>query len=343
MLPAGADETVAEAGGAVLLAGSGLAEARQGLTSAERLWTLPTVTTPGALVAALVPLLGPVHALLLPASPDGRDLAPRLAAALRRPLLAGALEVLPYGADVLRWDGAALVELSVDGPFVATLEPGLRGAEPALEPVQLTELSTTPAEAPTEPTTDDIRRITLRTHTGATDDADALPHARHVLGAGAGLGDRQTVDLLVEVGRALDFAVGGTRVVTDAGWLDHARQIGTTGVAVSPDIYVAFGVSGALHHTGGLGTPRRVISVNTDPYCPMTAMADLGIVADAADVLAALAALAARTDATDATDATDGADPADGAVPAEPPDSADRAQLAAPTPQLEDPHDVNDS
>ncbi|MYR56701.1 electron transfer flavoprotein subunit alpha, partial [Streptomyces sp. SID625] len=72
------------------------------------------------------------------------------------------------------------------------------------------------------------------------------------------------------------------------GWLEYARQIGTTGVTVDPDLYVAFGISGAPHHTGGLGAPRHVVSVNTDPYCPMTAMADLGIVADAPAVLAAL-------------------------------------------------------
>ena len=71
-------------------------------------------------------------------------------------------------------------------------------------------------------------------------------------------------------------------MVTDAGWTGHERQIGTTGVAIDPDLYVAFGVSGAVQHTGGLGTPRHIVSVNTDPSCPMTAMADLALVADAA-------------------------------------------------------------
>jgi electron transfer flavoprotein alpha subunit len=120
-------------------------------------------------------------------------------------------------------------------------------------------------------------------------DAD-LSEARRVLGAGAGLvtGPEQ-MELLAKVGERLGAATGATRVVTDAGFAGHERQIGTTGVVIDPDLYIAFGISGAAQHVGGLGTPRHVISVNTDPCCPMTAMADLGIVADAPAVLAELA------------------------------------------------------
>jgi electron transfer flavoprotein alpha subunit len=83
--------------------------------------------------------------------------------------------------------------------------------------------------------------------------------------------------------------MGATRVVTDAGWTDHQRQIGTTGVAIDPDLYVALGVSGATQHTGGLGAPHHVVSVNTDPSCPMTSLANLGLVTDATGLLLALA------------------------------------------------------
>ncbi len=78
-------------------------------------------------------------------------------------------------------------------------------------------------------------------------------------------------------------------MVTDAGWMSYDRQIGTTGVSVSPELYLAFGISGAAQHVGGLGAPEHVVSVNTDPSCPMTAMSDLGIVADAPAVLSELA------------------------------------------------------
>ncbi|MER6570178.1 mycofactocin-associated electron transfer flavoprotein alpha subunit [Streptomyces sp. NPDC001093] len=280
VLPSGADEAVAEANGHALVAGSRAAAGARELVAARRVWTAESGTSPAALSVALAPLLAPVHTVVLPASPDGRDLAPRLAAELGRPLLAGALQVLPHGADVLRMGGSALVELTADGPFVATLEPGLRGAVPVPGPAETRELTLCgPAAAP-----DAVHVADLDTSADAGD----LAAARGVLGAGGGLGGPEAVALLAEAGAALGMAVGGTRVVTDAGWLEYARQIGTTGVTVDPDVYVAFGVSGAPHHTGGLGSPRHVVSVNTDPYCPMTVMADLGIVADAPAVLAAL-------------------------------------------------------
>ncbi|MFF3469005.1 mycofactocin-associated electron transfer flavoprotein alpha subunit [Streptomyces sp. NPDC001984] len=281
VLPLGADEVVAEADGAVVVVGSRVREAAGELVAARRVWTAESGTAPAALAVALAPLLAAVHAVVLPGSPDGRDLAPRLAAELGRPLLAGALEVLPHGADVLRLGGSALVELTVDGPYVATLEPGVRGATPVPGPPETIEL-TLPYDTDDAP--DAVHVAALDTSADAGD----LAGARRLLGAGGGLGGPEAVALLAEAGAALGMAVGATRVVTDAGWLEYARQIGTTGVTVDPDLYVAFGVSGAPHHTGGLGSPGHVVSVNTDPYCPMTAMADLGIVADAPAVLAAL-------------------------------------------------------
>jgi len=123
-----------------------------------------------------------------------------------------------------------------------------------------------------------------------------LSDATRVLAGGAGLvaglDDRHaagTFDLLVRVAAALGGSAGATRVATDAGWTGYERQIGTTGVTVDPDLYVALGVSGAAQHIGGIGTPRHVVSVNTDPSCPMTSMADLGLVTDAGALLAELA------------------------------------------------------
>ncbi|MFE2477551.1 mycofactocin-associated electron transfer flavoprotein alpha subunit [Streptomyces sp. NPDC059389] len=282
-LPVGSDEAVAEAGGAALLVGDGTARACAALTSAERVWLAEDArTAPGALAAALAPLLADVPVVVLPASPDGRDLAPRLALALDRPLLARAVTVTPGGADVLCREDQALVELAVDGPFVATLVPGVRGALPA-----------TPARGPVAlvlpgavaPVADARVREVLEPEPGTAD----LAEAPRVFGAGAGLGSQASTTRLAAVGASLGASVGGTRVVTDVGWLDHERQIGTTGVVIDPELYVAFGVSGAAQHTGGLGRPRHVVSVNTDPSCPMTELADLGIVADVPAVVEELA------------------------------------------------------
>ena len=75
--------------------------------------------------------------------------------------------------------------------------------------------------------------------------------------------------------------MGATRVITDRGWIDHTRQIGTTGVVVDPRLYLAFGISGAVQHTAGLGHPDHIISINVDQHCPMMELADLAVVADA--------------------------------------------------------------
>lgn len=116
-----------------------------------------------------------------------------------------------------------------------------------------------------------------------------LSEATSILGGGAGLGGADDYELLARVAEALGASVGATRVVTDQGTLGHERQIGTTGVVVNPDRYVAFGISGAVQHTAGLGSPDLVVSVNTDSHAPMMAMADLALTADAPAVLRALA------------------------------------------------------
>jgi electron transfer flavoprotein alpha subunit len=286
-LPAGADETVAEAGGAALVLGSGTRQAAGLLDAASRVWLLErTSVVPGAVAAALAPLLSGVPMVLLPASPDGRDLAPRLAVALGRPLLAGAVRCTPDEIELTRLDDRLSLRVAVDGPVVVTLRPGFRGRPEQVTPAQLTALV-----VPEDSTVHDAESIEVLQPEPSTVD---LAEARRILGGGAGLvpagaDGAAAMRLLAQVADALGASAGATRIVTDAGWMSYDRQIGTTGVAVSPELYVAFGISGAAQHVGGLGAPEHVVSVNTDPSCPMTLMADLGIVADAPAVLAKLA------------------------------------------------------
>ncbi len=285
-LPAGADEAVAEAGGAALVAGSETGEAASRLGSASRVWLAErSSVAPAALASALAQALAGVDMVLLPESPDGRDLAPRLAVALGRPLLAGAVRCAPEEVEVTRLDGRLSVRVGVDGPVVVTLRPGSRG-EP--EPAGSVQVSTLSLAAGAGCDADAIE--VLQPEPGTAD----LAEARRIVGGGAGLvpagaDGAAVMRLLADVAAALAASAGATRVVTDAGWMSYDRQIGTTGVSVSPALYIAFGISGAAQHVGGLGAPDHVVSVNTDPSCPMTAMADLGIVADAPAVLAELA------------------------------------------------------
>jgi len=289
-LPAGADETAAEAGGAALVVGPGSRAAAGQLACATRLWVLErSSVAPAALVSALAPVLSEVDMLLLPASPDGRDLAPRLAVVLGRALLAGAVRCAPDEVELTRLDDRLSLRVAVDGPVVVTLRPGFRGP-----PERVTLAEVTALEAPEDGTQHDAESIEMLQPDPSTVD---LAEARRILGGGAGLAPAgadgadgaAAMRLLARVADALGASVGATRVVTDAGWMSYDRQIGTTGVAVSPELYVAFGISGAAQHVGGLGAPEHMVSVNTDPSCPMTLMADLGLVADAPAVLAELA------------------------------------------------------
>ena len=286
-LPAGAGETVAEAGGAALVVGSGTREAAGGLDSANRVWVLERSSVgPAALADTLAPVVSGVDMVLLPASPDGRDLAPRLAVILGRVLLAGAVRCGPDEVELTRLDDRLSVRVAVDGPVVATLWPGRGGSPGRAAPAEVTVLTLPELDAGR-----DAESVKVLQPEPSTAD---LAEARRIVGGGAGLvpagADGVAVmRLLAGVAGALGASAGATRVVTDAGWMSYERQIGTTGVAVNPQLYVAFGISGAAQHVSGLGAPEHVVSVNTDPSCPMTRMADLGIVADAPAVLAELA------------------------------------------------------
>ena len=286
-LPAGADETVAEAGGAVLVAGSETGAAAGRLNSASRVWLAErSSVAPAALASALAEALAGVDMVLLPESPDGRDLAPRLAVALGRPLLAGAVRCAPEEVEVTRLDDRLSVRVGVDGPVVVTLRPGSRGKPGLAASVQVRTLPLAAAG-----TGCDAESIEVLQPEPSTAD---LSEARRIVGGGAGLvlagaDGAAVMRMLADVGAALAASAGATRVVTDAGWMSYDRQIGITGVSVSPGLYIAFGISGAAQHVGGLGAPEHVVSVNTDSSCPMTAMADLGIVADAPAVLRELA------------------------------------------------------
>jgi electron transfer flavoprotein alpha subunit len=288
VIPAGGLETVAEAGGSVFVVGSGTLEAVEPLDGVAHDITRCEVGaySPGRWAALLAALSAVIDAdvVIVPASPDGRDLAPRLAAALGRPLLAGAVEITDSSVVIARQGGLLLEEHPVDRAVVVTLEPGVRG---------VSATGRRSIDSPTVRVVDLVVDATIAdADVVAVLDADAatmdLAEAPRILGGGAGLDSAERFTHLAAVAAALDASIGATRVITDRGWVGHARQIGTTGVAVSPKLYVAFGISGAVQHTSGLGDPEHVISVNTDAHCPMMAMADLAIVSDANAVLDAL-------------------------------------------------------
>ncbi len=283
VLPAGASEAIAECAGRVIIAGSGTGEIElDGLATDIRLVELGPVE-PARWTATLAPVLRHLDdgdIVVLPHSPDGRDLAPHLALELDRALLAGATEVNEHRVRVARRGGRELHEQRPTGPFVATLLPGARGAVAFATPptVEQLDLTVDDQHAPHH----DAHVVEVLPPDVRTMD---LAEARRIVGGGAGLQTGERFEQLDRFAAMIGGVMGATRVITDRGWVHHDRQIGTTGVVVDPVVYVSFGVSGAVQHTSGLGAPDHIISVNTDPHCPMMAMSDLAIVADANETL----------------------------------------------------------
>ncbi len=310
-LPAGADETVAECGGEVLLCtvgatlptdpdGDVLEMLGEALPGVRRVWVLAAPSyAPGALAVQIAAsgLIGD-RSVVLPASPDGRDLAPRLARALGRPLYAGAVQVAAphhgaagarHAVHLARAGGRQIETVHPAETFVATLIPGVRGVARATargahgSAPEITMVSATESAGPLRDTcVRDASVLETLPPDAATMD---LTEARRILCGGAGLDDPARFEQLGSVAASIGASVGATRVITDRGWIGHDRQIGTTGAVVDPDLYLAFGISGAVQHTSGLGDPDHIVSVNTDPHCPMMQMADLAIVSDANAVL----------------------------------------------------------
>ena len=281
VLPAGAHESICECDGRALLVGSGTAAATSDIDHVAREVTTMELGDfhPGAWAETLAAQLADEPIVLLPASPDGRDLAPRLAAQLGRPLYAQALSVSPTRIDLIRHGDRELHSIDPPQVFVATLQPGVRGVDHVDVATAIHVL------VPVFIERNDATIEQVLPPDAATID---LSEAQRIVAGGAGLDDPRRIGQLSTLGALLGASVGATRVVTDRGWAGHERQIGSTGVTVDPQLYIAFGISGAVQHTSGLGQPEHIISINTDAFCPMMQLADLAVIADANAVLDAL-------------------------------------------------------
>ncbi len=302
-LPSGAADAFEAAGGVGLVVGVGAHEAASHLGSG----TVQVAEAPvrfGHLTKALasVPSVISARMVILPASPDGRDLAPSLAAVLGRPLITGVTRIKANDDGsmkvvAVRTDGLVDHLHRVTVPCVVTLLPGTghaavgraasEDAAPQLVPLELAPL---PDTAGSSDNSNGVESIAVLPPDPATMD---LTEARCIVAGGNGLvsgaaGGTARFDILREVGTRIGASLGGTRVASDAGWIPFERQIGTTGVEVSPRVYLAFGISGATQHTSGLGSPDHILAVNTDPSCPMMAMSEVAIVADAFAVVQSL-------------------------------------------------------
>jgi len=229
---------------------------------------------------------GAYRAAFFPASAEGKDLAPRVAAALGVSI-ASDLTSFSLDGDALVGEhpthiGKIITTVRLTGtPAIVTLRPGAILAAEAGRTAKVEQ--GTPALDPAS------ARVVVTAVGGKGDTQLDLADAPVVVSGGRGLREAANFALVEALADAFgNAAVGATRAVTDDGWRDPATQIGQTGRIVSPDLYVAVGISGAIQHLAGMRTSRTIVAINKDKDAPIFKLADYGIVGDLFEVVPVL-------------------------------------------------------
>ena len=212
--------------------------------------------------------------VLLAATADGKEIGGRLAARIGSGLLVDVVEVKEGSVGVHSiFGGAFTVEAVIPGDTpVITVRPGAIEAEPAGGAGEVVNVEV-PAHA------ENATKITSR-QPAVAGDRPELTEATVVVSGGRGVGSAENFSVVEELADSLGAAVGASRAAVDSGYYPGQFQVGQTGKTVSPQLYIALGISGAIQHRAGMQTSKTIIAVNKDEEAPIFEIADLGIVGD---------------------------------------------------------------
>ena len=225
---------------------------------------------------------GGYEAVLFAASATGKDLAPRVAAKLGVAVTADITEVAAEGGAIVAirpvYAGKALLKVKVAAqPAVLSVRPNVF----------------TPVERPKAGTAETVAvsvspgRVVVREVKAAPAGTLDVAEAQIIISGGRGLKEPANFKVLEELARAFGgrAAVGASRAVVDAGWRGHADQVGQTGKTVSPSLYIAVGISGAIQHLAGMRTSKVIVAINKDKDAPIFKVADYGVVGDLFEIV----------------------------------------------------------
>ncbi len=219
------------------------------------------------------------RAVVMAASVLGKELGAFVAGRLGWALMSDVVQTAVDGDRLTavkpKYAGKALARLAAAGPAVISLRPN----------------AVQPQESPREPATEALEvdagaaRVRLREVVAAGEKKLELTEADTIVAGGRGLGTPENWTLITDLAAVLGAANGASRAVVDAGWRPHAEQVGQTGKTVSPKLYVAAGISGAIQHLAGMSSSKVIVAVNKDAEAPIFKVADYGIVGDVNEVL----------------------------------------------------------
>ncbi|HEV8399377.1 MAG TPA: electron transfer flavoprotein subunit alpha/FixB family protein [Gemmatimonadales bacterium] len=225
---------------------------------------------------------GGYTAVVFAASATGKDLAPRVAAKLGVALAGDVTDVGVEGGAVVAtrpvYAGKALLKVKVTGtPALLSVRPNV------FTPVERPKPGAAEAIAVNVP----VGRVVVREIKAAEAGALDVAEAQIVISGGRGLKEPANFKVLEDLAHAFggQAAVGASRAVVDAGWRAHADQVGQTGKTVSPTLYIAVGISGAIQHLAGMRTSKVIVAINKDKDAPIFKVADYGVVGDLFEVV----------------------------------------------------------